>query len=186
MATNAANVRVGVTGGIYHAPLGTELPTDATSEISEAFLDVGYISEDGVTQSTSTDVENIVAWQNGDVVRKVQTSHDLTFQFSMLETTAENMGLYYADRDASDSVVKVTGSQSERKSWILELVDGDDVVRIVVPDGNVTERGDLTWANGEAVMYDVTITAYPDADGVKAYIYRDSGNNNGGGDNPSR
>jgi hypothetical protein len=52
-------------------------------------------------------------------------------------------------------------------------VDGDVDIRIVIPDGQVTERGDVTYANGEAIGYDVTVTAYPDDSGVKAYIYRD-------------
>jgi hypothetical protein len=29
--------------------------------------------------------------------------------------------------------------------------------------------------NGDAIMYPVTITAYPDASGVKAYLYYDNG-----------
>lgn len=172
MANTAANVRVGVTGSASHAPLGTTLPVDATAKLAATFKDVGYVSEDGVTQSMSTDVTDIKAWQGGDVVRKVQTSHDLTYQFSMMESTTENLGLYYADTAASATAVKVTGAQPEHKVWVLELIDGGQTIRVVLPDAQITERGDLTWTNGDAVLYDVTITAYPDANGVKAYIYR--------------
>lgn len=172
MATNASNVRVGVTGAAYHAPLGTTVPTDAKTAPAATFKEVGYISEDGVVQSISTDTSDIKAWQNGDIVRKVQTSHDITFQFSMLETTKDSTGLYYADPDASDTKVTVTGKQSVHEAWVLDVKDGKDNVRIVIPDGQVTERGDITWSGSDAIMYDVTISAFP-VNGVKATIYHD-------------
>ena len=87
MALDATQVRVGVTGAVYVAPTGTTLPTDATTSLAVAFDDVGYISEDGVTETQDTDTNDIVAWQNGAVVRKIQTSHDLTYSFAMLETS---------------------------------------------------------------------------------------------------
>ena len=41
MALDSGNVRVGVTGVVYVAPLGTTLPTDETSAPDAAFQDVG-------------------------------------------------------------------------------------------------------------------------------------------------
>lgn len=109
MALDAKNVRVAVTGAALVAPLGTTAPTDSTTAVAATFKDVGYISEDGVTQSISTDVSDIKAWQNGDVVRKVQTSHDYTLQFSMIETTDTTLKLYYADSTATAGAVKSGG-----------------------------------------------------------------------------
>ena len=174
MATTAANVRVGVTGGAFHAPAATALPTNSTTALAAGYLEVGYISEDGITQSISSDVTDIKAWQNGDVVRKVQTSHDLTYQFTMIETSAESLKVYYADADASLTAVEVTGGQSPREVWVLEVADGVNDIRIVLPDAQVTERGDVSYKNDEAIAYPVTITAYPDSSGVKAYIYMDA------------
>lgn len=174
MATTAANVRVGVTGGAFHAPLATTIPTNATSALNAAFKEVGYISEDGITQAIAADVSDIKAWQNGDVVRKVQTSHDLTFQFSMIETNAESLKIYYGDPNATISAVQITGDQTVREAWVLEVTDGDNDIRVVLPDAQVTERGDVTYKNDEAIAYDVTITAYPDSNGVKAYLYMDA------------
>lgn len=171
MANTAANVRVAVTGSIYSAPLGTALPTDTTTALNAALKDLGYASEDGITQAISTDQTDIKAWQNGDVVRKIQTSHDLTYQFTMIETSADVLKVYYADPTATASAIKIKGTQTDHLVWVIEVRDGAKTIRICLPDAQVTERGDVSLKGDEAIGYDVTLTAYPDATGVKAYIY---------------
>jgi hypothetical protein len=171
VALTADNVRVAVTGGIFVAPTGTALPTSAISALNGSFDELGYIGEDGITESQNADSADIKAWQNGDTVRKVQTSHDLTYQFTFIETTDAVLEQYYGP--LTGGVVHVTGDQLGRQSWVIEIVDGDVDIRIVIPDGQITERGEITYASGEAIGYQVTLTAYPDNSGVKAYIYRD-------------
>lgn len=175
MATLAANVRVGVTGGAYHAPTASTLPTDATTARDVTFKDVGYISDDGVSQTINSDTTEIKAWQNGDTVRKIQTSHDVSFQFTMIETNAETLKIFYADPTATATAVKVKGDQSPHEAWVLEVLDGLQTIRIVLPDAQVTDRGDVVYKTDEAIGYEVTLTAYPDTTGTKAYIYLDDG-----------
>ena len=171
MVNIAHNVRVATTGAVSFAPIGTALPLDAVAALAATFTDVGYIGPDGVTQAIETDVTDITVWQNGDTVRKVQTSHDVTFQLVMLETNALSLKIYYADATATASVVKVTGAQSLHNVVVIDVIDEKRSIRIVLPDAQVTERGEIVYQNEEATGYDITLTAYPDASGVKAYIY---------------
>lgn len=175
MTLDAGNVRVAVTGGIYVAPTATTIPTDPTTELDAAFDEVGYIGEDGITESHGTETSDIRAWQNGAVVRRVQTSHALTFAFTMIETNPTALELFYGNYEdggvGTPAVVEVTGEQLDRQRFVLHVIDGDDLIRIVVPDGQVTERGDVVYANGQEIGRQVTITCYPDEDEVKAYIY---------------
>lgn len=171
MALTASNVRVGVTGAIYKAPLKTAAPANAAAAIDARFKDLGYISEDGVTQTIDSDKSEIKAWQNGDIVRTIQTSHNVSFQFTLIETNEEVLKLYYADPTATATAVKVTGAQSAHDSYVLDVLDGDKTIRIVIPDGQVTERGEITYKTDEAIGYQVTVVAYPDATGAKAYLY---------------
>jgi len=172
MALDATQVRVGVTGGLYVAPFGTTLPTDATTALPSAHQDVGYISEDGVTETQDTDSNDIVAWQNGATVRKIQTSHDLTYSFTMLETSAVSLKVYYGNYDAVNDSLEIRGEELGHDVWVLSVEDGDHILRVVIPDGQVTERGDITYANEDAVGREVTLTCFPDTNGVKAYVYR--------------
>lgn len=167
--TTAADVLVGVTGGVYAAPEGTALPTDATTALGGSFEEVGYLSEDGISQSISEDITDLKAWQNADVVRKIQTSHDLTFSFTMIETSDLTLELFYGNYAAG--AVEINGEQLPRHAWVLSVIDGDNVLRIAIPDGQITERGDLVMQNGDAIGYPVTISCFPDEDGNKAYLY---------------
>lgn len=169
MATNADNVQVAVTGQVLLAPVGTTLPTNTTTEPHASFDDVGYIHEDGVTESQPESTQKVKAWQNGDVVRIVRTEHDCTYQFTMIETTDVTLEAYYGNYAAG--TVEINGDQLPHKSWILEVEDGEDNVRVVVPNGQITERGDVVYVNADAVGYPVTITCFPDDAGNKAYKY---------------
>lgn len=174
MANNvAANVLVGSTGGVYFAPLGTALPTTEAATLNVAFLEVGYITEAGVTQSEASTSTKIKAWQGGDVTRVVQTEHSLTFKFVMQETNPNVLALFYGGNYAA-GVTTIKSGLPVHKAFVFEIMDGDHHVRIAVADGQVTERGDLVYINGDAVGYPVTIECFAEASGTKAHIYYDT------------
>ena len=181
MANTAGNVLVGkplVTGGILRAVLGTAVPTDATTAPAGAFAGAGYVSDAGVVQTIGTDSTSIKAW-GGDEVRKVQTSHTVTYQFTLIETNDESLGIYYGDGSVTSGAgaraVEITSAELEHAAYVIEMKDGDNKIRITIGDGQVTERGDVSYVDSNAIAYQVTVTCYPDADGVKATIYTDDG-----------
>lgn len=176
MANDSGNVVVGkpaVTGGILLAPSGTTLPTDATSSLDGAFEACGYVSDAGLVQSINTDSTDIKAW-GGDIVRRIQSSHDVTYQFTMIETNGVSLAAYYGDDNVTAGDVELVAGDLPRQVFDFEIVDDTRTIRIVLPDGQITERGDINYVDTDAVGYPVTVTAYPEADtGVKAYIYTD-------------
>lgn len=175
MPTTAANVKVAVTGSVYTAPTGTALPTSVSAALNTAFSDLGYISEDGVVLSTATDQTDIKAWQNGDTVRSIQTSHDFTVAFTMIETNELTLAVFFNafthGAGAASGTALIKGNTPYRGEFVINVVDGTDLFRLVLPDAQVTSREDITLANGEAIGYGVTLTAYPDASGNKGYLY---------------
>lgn len=181
MALDSSNVRVGVTGGIYIADLGSTLPTNATSPLDAAFVELGFADESGVQEQQNEQVNNIRAWQNGEVVRKIQQEHDATWLFTAIETNAAVLEAYYGNFTGSlaDGEVRVRGGFPDRKAFVIDVLDGDDFLRIVIPEGQVTTRGTITYANGSAVGYPMTVTGYPsteiDSDKAVIYMAKDSG-----------
>lgn len=162
-AIDAANVKVGVTGAVYVDVSGTAAaPTAATDVLAAEWKSVGYISEDGVTEGNSQDTNEIVAWQNADVVRKTITKTEVTYQFTMIETNTASLGLFYGrDIASGDKKHTIGGASTRRLAVIVDVVDGGQVIRRYIPNAEVSERGDVQFQNGEAVGYQVTLTAYP-------------------------
>lgn len=165
MALDATNVSVAGDGIVAVAPLATTGPT-GLGVLPTGFVDLGYISEDGVTESTDQSVEQIKAWQRNAVVRSTVAEGTTTFSFTMIETKAATVELAFgAEVDVDGSYVKNPGKERPRQSFIIDVIDGDRLERQYIPDGQVTELGEITRANGEAVGYEVTITAY-DNEGI--------------------
>lgn len=173
MANVAANVIVGLTGVVRFAPLATPLPVTVAGAPNVAFLDVGYLADSGFDKKETNSTQNIKAWQNGDVVRVVQTEHSLRFAFTMIESNANALAAYWGNYAAGVSTVN--GLVLAHRAWLLDVADGiDNKIRYAVPDGQIVSRGDISHVNGDAVSYPVEIECFADGTGQKAYVYYDT------------
>lgn len=188
------DVRVGapdqkVTGAIKHAPLGTTLPTlssitKAAVTLDAAFTGDEYVSEDGLTLAPALSTTDIKDW-SGATVRKVLESFDGTLAWTMISTNAGALGITFgADNVTTEAATTTHGQQvevalgarlPEAESFVFLMKDGDARIVIVVPDGQVTEVGEVTFAANAAVGWNVTLSTYPDEDGNSIYIYTDDG-----------
>jgi hypothetical protein len=161
MALNANNVVVGITGKVYVGPTDTTAPTSASSQLDADFVDLGYVSADGVTFSTDRSTNQIRAWQNADLVREVVTEGTTTYQFTLLESTLNSVAAYFGTEvDNSGKIQLVPTATGGRKSFVIDVVDGADVVRHYVPFGEVLNIESQQIQNGEAITYGMTVTAY--------------------------
>lgn len=166
-------------GVIYKAPIGTTLPTDASTALASAFKMLGKLSEDGFTNEYSRESEDIRD-MSGTVVLTVQTETTDNFNFTLIDALdPEALKATYGDTKVSGTLatgieVTVDGSEPEEAVWVLETVMRDGVLqRIVIPDGKVTEMGEVNYRRNEAVGYELTLAAlYDDVAGFnhKTYI----------------
>ena len=188
------DVRVGApdqktTGAIKHAPLGTAIPTlasitKAAVTLNQAFVGDEYVSEDGLTLSPSRSTTDIKDW-SGSTVRKVLESFDGTLQWTMISTNKDALAIAFgASNVTSVTASTAHGAQAqaalgaylpEEQAWVFLMKDGDARVVIAVPDGQITEVGDVTFASNTAVGWQVTLSCYPDSNGNSIYIMTDDG-----------
>ena len=163
MALDSSNVRVGVTGAWYLATTSTAAAPTDTSKLGVGWTDLGYTSDDGVTEARDISANDINGWQNGDLLRRVVTSAAMTIHAVLVETKRETVGLYYGTKVAADGSVKIVPSKTGgRQKHVIDVIDGEEFIRTYIPQGEITDVGDQVYANGEPIGYDVTITAYPD------------------------
>lgn len=184
---SSSNVSAGkpkVTGAIFIAPVGTTLPTDSTTALAAGFVELGYASDAGVVNSESRETETIKAW-GGDTVLKPFTGKEDTFQFTLIEALNVNaLKLVYGDSNVTGDLtngisIKSAAEDLDYHSFVIEMVLNGAVKRIVIPSAKVTEVGDITYADGEAIGYDTTLSAVPDAAGGTHYEYIKAVSNSG-------
>ncbi len=177
---NTQNVSTGkprVAGAVYRAPLGSVLPTNATSELASAYKELGYISEDGLTNSNAPETDDIKAW-GGDTVLTVQTDKPDTFEMKFIETlSVEVLKMIYGDDNVTEEndgsiTVKATATEMEEAVYVIDMILRKGALkRIVIPDGKISDLGDIEYKDDDAAGYDATITALPDSSGVTHYEY---------------
>lgn len=164
-------------GAIWVAPLGSTIPTDATTDLDAAFKCLGYVSDEGLTESHETDSEEIKAW-GGDAVLKVTTSYTESYKYTLIESMREEVLRHvYGEGAVSGTldaglVIKKSGKELPHLVFVCELkLQGGYIKRLVVPNGQVTEVGDVEYKDGEPIGYETTLSTYPDSDGFTSYEY---------------
>lgn len=171
MALTSANVRVAVTGAVYRGATTATAPT-STSSATTGFTELGYVGQDGVREQRTLSMTDIKAWQNNDVVRTVVTDGKVTFRLTLIETAQATLETFYGTTGTTGvgegSIPIKPSATGGRYSWIIDVVDGAKKDRIYVSEGEVTDRGELIYANGEAIGYEIEITAYPNTSGDAA------------------
>ena len=173
----AAKPKVG--GALHVAPVGTQLPTNATAALASAFASLGYISQDGFKNNDAKEYTEVVAW-GGDVVYDGLTKHTDTFTVTMLEyLNPAVQKVVHGDANVtgtpdgtSGMAVKANADDAEEKSFVCEtILRGGYLNRIVLPRAKVTAVGEVTRADNGSISYPVTIKAYPDSTGATHYEY---------------
>lgn len=177
-APSSANVSVGkpmAAGGIYAGETTLTAPTDATTALPAGLEGLGYVSDSGLTNSIETSTESIHAW-GGDEVLRIRTSRSETFTWQFIETNAAVLAQVYGPdnvtEDDGDLTVIHNSKELPRQLYVFEiLMTGNRVKRIVVPQAQITEVGDVQYVDGEPIGYEVTLSCYPDAAGNTVYEY---------------
>lgn len=191
---NTSEVRVGapdqkVTGAIKHAALGTAIPdlsdvTKSAVTLNNAFTGNEYVSEDGLTLTPTRSTVDIKDW-SGATVRKVLESFDGTLNWTMISTNAAALGIAFGSENIETAAATTTDGAKAKaalgaylpdpQAWVFLMKDGDARIVIAVPNGQITDVGEITFASNAAVGWPVTLSTYPDEDGNSIYIMTNDG-----------
>lgn len=182
MATIVNQTRVGApakaSGGIYTAPLGTALPTDASTALAEAFKLGGLISEDGLNEAPTRSTENVKSW-GGHTARVLQSEYALKLTYTIIERTEESLKeVFGADNVKVASAVGGTTRSIMKKAQqlptmvrVADMLDSAVKIRTVYPRSQVVEVGETQYHGAGLISYPLTVECYPDENGVYGYEY---------------
>lgn len=175
--TNVNNVALGrpkVGGGIYRAPLGTALPTDASTVLPAAFINQGYVSDEGVAREIARSYASIKAW-GGDEVANPKTEETIRLNFSLIEANNEEALISAFGEDAvttDDDVTTLTyrGEEVEDSVWVVDMEYKGKLRRIVFPHAaNVTEDFTQEFTDEAVIALPFSLAARRDAS--EAFFY---------------
>lgn len=171
----AAKPKIG--GAIFYAPIGTTVPTDGTTALASAFVELGYASEDGLTNSNTPESDVIKAW-GGDTVLTLMTGREDTFSFTLIEAMKpEVLKLVYGNTNVTGTLatgitVSANAKDLEEHVFVVEMVLKNNATkRIVIPQAKVTEIGEVAYTDTDAVGYEVTLSCQSDSSGNTHYEY---------------
>jgi len=170
-------------GGVfYRAPLGTTLPTNATTPLNALFVDHGWLGEEGITVSVNRDIKKHYAF-GSDLVKTTQgqfaESLNLTFHESdpdVLETVFGPSVTLGTDGAGNRTIqVNHRSKQLPRSAFVVHTVDGNKTRRLVIQEGAVVDVGDISYVHTDLLKYSITIDAYKpssgNAEAVVEYIF---------------
>ena len=171
---NTSNVTAAapkVAGAVYVAPLGTELPKKADTDLAPQFKELGYVSDSGMTNSNSPSSTDVKEWGGSTVLTATSEKPD-NFKFKLLEVlSVDVLKTVYGSNNIEiledgTIVVHAKADDPEELVWVFDMIlKGGALKRIVVPDAKISSVGDIVYIRSDATGYDLTITAYPDKSG---------------------
>lgn len=152
------------------------LPTDATTPLNAAlYTGTGLLTSDGITESVSQDYNDIFAWQGNALVASLPGDYTQTFAFAAMQQSLVNLGLQFPGSTITQTAYGASVAQKapvrDTRTWVIHGVDGTRLQRIVIPSGQISERGDVVWSSQDVTVYEWTVKLFPDSNNVFAYRY---------------
>lgn len=162
-------------GYIWVAPLNTAIPHDATTELDPAFVGLGYLSEDGLTEPASFEPGDDIVAAGGDTVAQADPTFSKTWTGTCIEALNEDLlKVAYGsanvtvksagESDGSITVKEQAGDIEHHVIVIDEMLKGGRRRRNVMADATFLITGDISHVHTALVNFEFTITAYPTAD----------------------
>lgn len=166
----AAALRVGVTGALRTAALGTEVAKNFEKKYDPTIhVNRGYLSPDGIAINFDDESNEFIPWQEVNPIRTDLTRAVKSVQVTLWQFTRDNAELYFGvpggqiqvNEDGSWYFDEGDTPEFESQQWIIDVLDGDKAMRLYLLNAKVSERSGMTIQRGEAIGLQITITSYP-------------------------
>lgn len=149
---NLARINGSDADAIYLAPLGTTLPTTLDGELDPAFEEVGWLGDEGFTETLTGSRNKSRGHQGNGVVRTRMNETGTEIAFVALEQKAQTQSLRYHEKEtATTGGVRTTtrspGQRINRRAAVIDLFDADNETvkeRFIIPVFEIAANGDRT------------------------------------------
>ena len=139
---------VGANGSIYVAPVGTAIAATIDAPLAEDWVDLGYVTEDGVSWTDGKTLQSIRAWQSFYDLRRVVESKEGSLGFTLMQWSGQNVTLAFGGGTVTESALDSgfylyeppDPASIDERAMAVEWSDGAKDYRLVFPKGMVSEN----------------------------------------------
>lgn len=169
-------IRVAGTGAVWRAPLGSTLPTDSTTALNVAFVNLGYMKS-GFTFTPSLKTTPVMGWQSSNILRLIATEKSTKLGFEAQQTNLQTaaaawQGTVVAGVGGVFSITIPDTATDDEAAYVVDMVDGPVSYRFVVERAGMLTlpviKGDRTAETTYAFEVQVLVPA-DGSNSIKVY-----------------
>lgn len=171
-------------GAVNWAPTGTTLPTDARAALPNTWKSGGYVSTDGVSLSMDQSTTAIQDWSLGHV-RTLLEDFTGTVTFRFIQTDYESLCMLFGASNVTQTAATSTKGATisvnigpelpPAKAFTFNMKDGDQRIRLCLPNAQPTVDGELTFVANEPISWGISLDCGIDSAGKCIYFIYDDG-----------
>ncbi len=178
MPQDAQQIRVFGGGNLHIAAYGTDLPTAPDGVLDSAFHDVGFVTRDGFSLNSGSEVENVDSHQSALPTRKLVVSRSYAVAAQLQQQDSINYAAAFGGGDFTEPTPGVyrydppadTDSLPEY-SLVLDSFDGDIQQRVVVLRATIEGEVETTHVRNGAALLPITFTALTPDDADRPWYF---------------
>jgi hypothetical protein len=176
---DCAEVRVGVTGHLWAAPVGTAMPSDTTTPVATPWVNLGYTTEDGLSMTVDMNKEDFRVWQSNQPCRSVITEQTYTSTFTLVQRNPATLALAFGGGTleavgvTTDYIYTPPPAGLYERAFVYEVIDGDITDRWCMFRGTPALSGDIQFTKSEMTGYEIEVTHLGTVDGTWQLISND-------------
>ena len=175
------------TGAAFSGSVIQTVPADFDAAVTalEGLTATGYLSEDGISLSTSFSLSDFKEMNRGTVRRGVD---DFSGTISYTELQIMNEAVLKRKFGASNVTTKAATTTTSKQlrvkigselppiqTFAFKLKDGDAKAIVWVPQGQITNGLDITFASNSMASVPMEVSCYDNGSSDSIYIFFDDG-----------
>jgi hypothetical protein len=164
MAKDGTELVVGANGKVWIAAEDATAPDDATSALAAGWVDLGYVSEDGVTFSDAIDKKRVMAWNSRRPVRLIAGTGTTTVTFNMLQWNINSVEFALGgsvETNGDEYTFTPDADTDVYRSLCVEWMDGDKSYRLYFSRGITSGEVEVALTGTDETVLPVTFEAMP-------------------------
>lgn len=183
MAADADKILIAGSGTVYASPttgVTITAPTAIDDAVDTDLIELGYVSEDGLTFTEEKETAEIRAWQAAYPVRRLVTSRTFSVSLALMEWKRETVKAAFGGgtftETTADTEFKYEPPAEDdlyEMSFLIDFNDGTRDFRLWVPKAIVTDLGEITMRRNEAALFPITFEAISDGTAAPWALFTD-------------